>query len=85
MAKPLPTLDSSSFLNLSITNTYRKKPVSQLTDQPLKDLAFKVDTDIRQHQHDLGELSKTMDELKLETTGLQQQFLGTLDKIKQQN
>ena len=51
----------------------------------MKDLAYKVESDIKKQQHDLGDLGKTMEELKEETQGLQTQFLSSLDKVKSQN
>lgn len=85
MAKPLPALDSTKCLALSLTNAFRKKQISQLQNQQLKETAFKVDTAIKQQQQDLGDLNKTMEELKLESEGLETQFLSTLDKIKNQD
>lgn len=67
MARPLPALDSTNCLALSLTNAFRKKQISQLHDQELKDTAFKVDTTLKQQQQDLGDLAKTMEELKLES------------------
>lgn len=85
MARPLPALDSTKCLALSLTNALRKKQISQLQNQELKETAYKVDTAIKQQQQDLGDLNKTMEELKIESEGLETQFLSTLDKIKSQD
>jgi hypothetical protein len=46
---------------------------------------LKVETEIKKQAHDLGDLTNTMKELKQQASGLNDQFLSTLEKVRAQN